>query len=206
MLRFVIALSLVAQLCLTSTAYAQSPQAETPAVQATPLPSPPPGAKLLPGGTSVVVSLLEEVSSATAHEDDQIGIVAKKEVRVNGDVLIAAGATGHATVTSVETAKSNGSGGKLAISIDWINAVDGGKVKLSPTNHASESGDSKGAASTATLLSWALLGPLGFFAHNFVRGRDVIIDKKKSFTVFTDHDVYIKDAIVTTPTDPYAPR
>jgi len=62
------------------------------------------------------------------------------------------------------------------------------------------------AASTATLLSWAPLGPFGFFAHNFVRGRDVSIDTKKTFTVFTDHDVYIKDAVTGADSDRYAPQ
>jgi len=65
-------------------------------------------------------------------------------------------------------------------------------LQLSTTNHASESGDSKGAASTATLLSWVLLGPVGFFAHNFVRGRDVTIGTDKTFTVFVDHDAHVQ--------------
>lgn len=149
---------------------------------------------------------MEAVSSATAHEGDQIGIIAKKPVKVNGNVLIAEGATGHATVTSVEGSGSNGSGGKLAISIDWIDAVDGGKVKLTQTNHASESGDKKGASSTATIATYLLLGPLGLFAHNFVRGREVTIDTKRTFVVFTDHDVYIKDAVIDQSSDQYAPR
>jgi hypothetical protein len=78
------------------------------------------------------------------------------------------------------------------MSVDWVYSVDGGKILLSTTNHASENGDQKGAASTATLLSWALLGPLGFFAHNFVRGKDVTIGTDKKFTVFVDHDVHVQ--------------
>jgi hypothetical protein len=154
----------------------------------------PAGSVVVPGGTSVAVAMTEPVSSATAKVDDQIGIVVKKEVVVAGWVVIPAGANGHATVTSVEGAASNGSGGKLSMSIDWVYSADGGKIQLSPTNHASENGDKKGAASTATLLSWALLGPLGFFAHNFVRGRDVTIGPDKTFTVFVDHDVHVLPA------------
>jgi hypothetical protein len=99
--------------------------------------------------------------------NDQVGIVVKKEVVVDGWVVIPAGASGHATVTNVEHAASNGSGGKLSMSVDWV-------------------------YSTATLLSWALLGPLGFFAHNFVRGKDVTIGTDKKFTVFVDHDVHVQ--------------
>ncbi len=36
-----------------------------------------------------------------------------------------------------------------------------------------------------------MLGPLGLFAHNFVRGRDMTIDTKQVFKVFVDHDVHV---------------
>jgi hypothetical protein len=193
-------------LFLTSPASAQSPDAVVPPAIPAAAPSEAPTGRLLPGGTTVTVALLEAISSGTAHEGDQIGIVARKAVRVNGSILIAEGANGHATVTSVEGSGGNGSGGKLAISIDWIDAVDGGKVKLTQTNHASESGDTKGAASTATIATYLLLGPLGLFAHNFVHGRDATIDTKKNFTVFVDHDVYIKDAVADQGSDQFAPR
>jgi hypothetical protein len=151
---------------------------------------------LVPGGTTVVVALTEPISSGTANVNDQIALVVKKEVDENGLAVIDAGANGHATVTSVTRASGNGSGGKIEMTIDWVYGVDGGKIALSQTNHASETGDNKGAASTATLLSWALLGPLGFFAHNFVRGHDVSIGTDKTFTVFVDHDVHVQSAQV----------
>lgn len=148
----------------------------------------------MPGGTTVVVSLTEPISSATASVNDQVAIVVKKPVDVNGWLIVPEGANGHATVTAVQHAGGNGSGGKITMSVDWVYSVDGGMIQLSTTNHASESGDSKGAASTATLVSWILLGPVGFFAHNFVRGRDVTIGTDKTFTVFVDHDVHVKAA------------
>jgi len=154
---------------------------------------------LVPGGTIVKVSLSEPLSSATAKEGDQVAIQVVKEVDVNGLCVIPKGSPGHATVETVETAGSNGHGGQLGLVMDWVYSEDGGKVKLSPSNHASENGQQKGAASTATILSYVLLGPLGLFAHNFVRGRDATIDTKKVFQVFVDRDVHV----VTTakPTD-----
>jgi cytoskeletal protein RodZ len=146
----------------------------------------------VPGGTTVLVALTEPISSATANVNDQVGVIVKRQVAVNGWIVVPAGANGHATVTAVEHAASNGSGGKLSMSVDWVYSADGGMVQLSTTNHASENGDAKGAASTATLLSWVFLGPLGFFAHNFVRGRDVTIGTDKTFTVFVDHAVHVR--------------
>jgi hypothetical protein len=166
----------------------------TPAPSPSPLLAPGVQTVLVPGGTSVTVSLTEAVSSGTAHVNDQIGIIVRDEVDVGGMVVIPAGSSGHATVTNVEQAAGNGSGGKLALTIDWVYSVDGGKVQLSQTNHASETGDTKGAASTATLISWVLLGPLGFFAHNFVRGKDVTIGMDKKFAVFVDHDTHVQSS------------
>jgi hypothetical protein len=76
--------------------------------------------------------------------------------------------------------------------VDWVYSSDGGMVQISTTNLASEGGDAKGAASTATLLSWVFLGPVGFFAHNFVRGREVTIRTDRIFTVFVDHAVHVR--------------
>ncbi len=166
-------------------------RATMPAPSASPS-STAPQTVLVPGGTTVAVALTEPISSATANIGDQVAIVVKKDVDAGGWLVVPIGSNGHATVTSVQHAAGNGSGGKIAMSIDWVYSADGGKIQLSETNHASESGDNKGAASTATLLSWVFLGPLGFFAHNFVRGRDVTIGTDKTFTVFVDHDVHIQ--------------
>lgn len=169
----------------------------------TPLPTPPntpqprltapPGGVVatVPGGTIVQVSLEEPISSATAQVGDQIAVRVTKEVDIGGWCVIPAGSPGHATVTVVDRAGSNGHGGQLGISIDWVYSEDGGRIALSPTSHASENGQRTGAASTATILSYVLLGPVGLFAHNFVRGRDVTLDTNKVFTVFVDQDVVV---------------
>ena len=153
-----------------------------------------PGATLVlvPGGTIVAVSLTEPISSASASVNDEIGVVVKKEVDAGGFGVVPAGAQGEATITTVDRAGGNGHGGQLAMSVDWVFSSDGGRIPLSTTNHASENGDQKGAASTATIATYLLLGPLGLFAHNFVRGKDVTIETDKVFTVFVDHDVHVQ--------------
>lgn len=176
-------------LALVATTAATPPPPPVPAASA-PAPAVT-NAVAVAGGTSVVVALTEPLSSATANVGDQVSIVVKKEVDVNGWIVIPEGANGHATVTTADRAHGNGSGGKLALSMDWVTSADGGKIKLSQTNHASENGDQKGASSTATIATYVLLGPLGLFAHNFVRGKDVTIDTNKTFTVFVDQDVHV---------------
>jgi hypothetical protein len=182
------------------------PDAAAPPSADSSVPAPPAPGQVLPGGTTVTVSLTEPLSSATASVDDQLAIIVRKPVVVNGLLFIPEGANGHATVTSVEHSGGNGSGGKLGITIDWVYAVDGGKIKLSQTNHASESGDTKGASSTATIATYLLLGPLGLFAHNFVHGKDVTIATKQNFVVFVDHDVHLVAQAYSGPKTEGAPR
>ncbi|MGH7708858.1 MAG: hypothetical protein ACREM8_02965 [Vulcanimicrobiaceae bacterium] len=146
----------------------------------------------LPGGTGVDVSVAEAVSSASANKDDTIPIVVDKEIDADGWVLIPKGAHGQATISDVERAGGNGHGGKIALTIDWVYSADGGKVVLSSVNHTQGGGDQKGASSTATIATYVLLGPLGLFAHNFVRGRDVTIDTKQVLHVFVDHTVHVR--------------
>lgn len=181
-----------------------APSSPTPAVAptngfdppATPKPGPPmtPTTIVLPGGTTVDVSLSEKVSSANANVGDTVPTVVDREVDAMGFVAIPKGANGQATITQVDHAGGNGHGGKLALTIDWCYSADGGKILLSTINHSAggEEMDKKGAASTATILSYALLGPLGLFAHNFVHGKDVTIDSTQTFKVFVDHDVHVK--------------
>jgi hypothetical protein len=186
---FCLAAAMCSAIAFSGEAQAQT-ASDSPAAVATAAPTITPG-ELLPGGTTITVGLQEPLSSSSAEVDDQIAIIVKKPVIIKGMLFIAAGANGHATVTSAAHSGGNGSGGKLAISMDWVTAADGGKIKVSQTNHSSETGDTKGASSTATIASYLLLGPLGLFAHNFVHGKDVTISPKQSFVVFVDHDVHL---------------
>jgi hypothetical protein len=165
---------------------------------ATPTPGflPAPGAVtivLLPGGTTVSVSLTTPISSNSANVGDTVPITVDKEVDVAGFVVIPKGANGLATVTMADRAGGNGHGGKLGLQMNWVYSADHGKVLLSDVNNAAgDDTDKKGAASTATILSYVFLGPLGLFAHNFVHGKDVTIPTTQVFKVFVDHDVHIQ--------------
>ena len=192
-----IVLSAILLACQASTLADPTPMPATSPTSAPATPQPArthtPGSTtvLIPGGTTVQVSLVEQLSSATANKDDTVAVVVTKEVDVDGFVVIAKGANGQATVASVDRAGGNGHGGKLGLTFDWVFGADGEKIQLTNVAANSETGDQKGAASTATIATYVLLGPLGLFAHNFVRGKDVTIPTDRVFTMFVDHDVHI---------------
>ena len=105
-------------------------------------------------------------------------------------------------MTTVEHAGGNGHGGKVVLTMNWAYAVDGTKVDLASTSQDGGSGDKKGSASTATIASYALLGPIGLFAHNFVHGKDVTIGTDKVFVLYTDHNIDIRPGHAIAPQIP----
>jgi hypothetical protein len=188
----------VPQLTVIATALPQA--APTPAASATAVataiasgaPAPPiPGMRLVPAGTQVPVSPTDKISSATAQVGDIIVIAAAQDVVVDGYVVVAKGAGGQAEIAAVERAHGNGGSGQLGIKMDWISAVDGERILLTSTLKSASEEDRKGGSSTATILSYALLGPVGLFFHNFSHGKEVVIDSSKILTAFTDSNVHI---------------
>ena len=145
----------------------------------------------IPGGTSVPIRMVDSISSGSAEVGDSFEFKAEDDVVVNGWVVISRGAEGRGEVTSVERAGGNGHPGKLGIKFDYIYASDGEKVRLTDVKKTKEGEDSNGASSTATIATYALLGPLGLFAHNLVKGHNLTIDSSKPFTVFVDDTVHV---------------
>jgi hypothetical protein len=137
------------------------------------------------------VTLTTTISSASAKAGDTFAFQSDKDVTVGDWVLIKKGAPGQGEITTVEGAGGNGGAGKLALQFDYITGADGLKIPLSSTNNTQGGEEKKGASSTATILGYALLGPLGLFAHNWVKGRQATIDPTTKLTVFIDHNVHV---------------
>ncbi len=130
-------------------------------------------------GTQVQVHVLKPVSSGTAVAGQSFAFEAAAPVIAGGHVVIAKGALGSGHV--VKAAKAQGkSAGEITLAFDTIHAVDGSNIRL--TEDSSVSGNAeKGKASTATIAATVALGPLGLFAHNMVKGKDVTITPDKKF-------------------------
>jgi hypothetical protein len=133
----------------------------------------------VPVGTKIQVNLVHQLSSGTAMPGQRFAFQATEPVIVNNHVVIAKGALGSGHV--VDATKAQGkSAGKMTLSFDRIHAVDGSMVWL--TEDSSVKGNSeKGKASTATIAATIALGPLGLFAHNMVKGKDITVTPDKSF-------------------------
>ena len=156
------------------------------------------------GGTPIEIALLEELSSSTAQVGERLRFRAINSITSDGWVLVEKGALGEAEVVNAEGASGNGHPGKLNIQFDWIYGADGLKIRLSDMPTTSNGEAQQGGASTATIASYLILGPIGLFAHNFVRGRDIVIEPTQSLQVYVDQTVHITPVTRLTDADGFA--
>jgi|ERR1700676_1811293 len=156
------------------------------------------GGAVVPTGLPISITLDAPLSSSSAQVGDKFAFVALKDVVSNGYVVVQKGAQGEGQIALAERAGGNGHPGKLGLQFNWIAAVDGSKIQLTDTQRTDEGEAKKGASSTATIATYVLLGPLGLFAHNFVRGRDVTLNEQSKISAYVDHTVNISSHISET--------
>jgi len=87
-----------------------------------PLPPAPPAAQVIPAGTRIVVSLGQTISSKTAQPGESFAATVVDPVRVNGEVLIRAGAPATGTVVDAKALGHFKGGAELAIRLDSVHA------------------------------------------------------------------------------------
>ena len=155
---------------------------------------------LVPMGTEVDLAVDSTISSGNAKVDDTFSLHALHDVIIGDKIVIAKGAHGQGEVTDVEPAGSNGHPGKITLQYDWIDSVDGLQIPLSDTQQQSNGDDKRGAASTATIASYVVLGALGLFAHNFVRGSDITIQPTTKLVCYTGRNMHIAPRVDDAPT------
>lgn len=129
----------------------------------------------IPVGTLVLVSVINEVSSASAKVGDLVPLQAASDVMIANNIVIPKGALGEAEIAVAEAAGGNGHPGKLGLTYHWITDVNGNRVLLSAIQTTAEEQQNHGAVSTASIVGYVLLGPLGLFVHNWVKGKQVIL-------------------------------
>jgi hypothetical protein len=196
--------ALVASALLPAQSIAQTVTPATQPAAADPAPAASTATVTVPGGTPLKVMLIEQVASNSAHTGDKIHFKAVDDVSVDGWVVIAHEAIGEGSVLSAESAGGNGHAGKMQLQFDWIYGADGLKIKLSDVAANANGDASKGAASTAAIASYLVLGPLGLFAHNFVHGKDVVVKTDQKIPIYVAQTVHVTPKIKVSSTDGFA--
>jgi hypothetical protein len=187
-MRRILASSLVLLSAFGNPALGQKDKTPAPPVHApVAARSGPPSPNTLQDGTAIKLRLGENLTSATAKAGQQVSFEVLEEVDVEGVPVIAKGAQALATVTTAETKKSMGRGGKLDVNVDSVRLLDGEKAALSATQNAKGGGHT--GAMTAGMVGTAIVffpaAPLLLFIH----GKDITIPKGTEVTAFVSGDM-----------------
>ena len=146
----------------------------------------------LEDSTPVQLRMGQTVSSADAHVGDSIVLEVLDEVRVGNVVVVAKGGTAIATVTTAQSKKNMGRGGKLDINVDYVKLVDGERAALRAVK------DVKGGGHTGAMTGAIVATSLVFFPAAplflFMKGKDITIPKGTEVTAFVSGNMSRKMA------------
>jgi hypothetical protein len=150
----------------------------------------------------VKLRLSQTISSAEAKVGQEIPFEVVEDISVDQVVVLPKGATAIANVTTAQTKKSMGRGGKLDISISYARLKDNEKVALRASQE-NKGGGHVGAmtgAMVATAIVFFPAAPLFLF----IKGKDITIPQGTEITAFVEGDMHL-DMANFAPPPPAAP-
>ena len=140
----------------------------------------------IPNGVVIEVEAPFTVSSQDVKKGDAISFRVVNPVKVDGVVVVNAGATATARVVEASRGGHFGRAGRLAWAMQDVTAVDGTRIPLQSSGRIV--GDSKGAkVATQMIITAAALpfiAPVALL-HGFKRGENAILPAGKRFEVLT---------------------
>jgi len=149
----------------------------------------------IPNGVVIEVEAPFTVSSQDVKKGDAISFRVVNPVKVDGVVVIAAGATATARVMKASRGGHFGRAGRLAWVMQDVTAVDGTRIPLQSSGRIV--GDSKGAKVATQMIITAaalpLIAPVALL-YGFKRGENAILPAGKRFEVLTQGVAEIKSS------------
>jgi hypothetical protein len=176
--------------CMLSSALAQSNLAPTASGQSQSTNVPANGTSkgfVLEDGTAVTLRLDRSLSSADAQAGDKVEFEVAEEISVNRIVVIPKDSPASGTVVEAHKKRRMGRAGKLDVTIDSVQLVDGEKVTLRAVKESqggSHAGLMAGGMVATSLIVWPA-APVFLLMH----GKDVTIAKGTEVTAYISGDV-----------------
>ena len=186
--------SLIVVCCMLSTAFAQSSSPPPPSSQNQPNahPTAPSKGFVLEDGTAVTLRLGRSLSSADAHAGDRVDFEVAEEVSVNRIVVIPKDSPASGTVIEAHKKRRMGRAGKLDVTIESVQLVDGEKATLRAVKESqggSHTGIMAGGMVATSLIVWPA-APVFLLMH----GKDVTIPKGTEVTAYISGEVRLDPA------------
>ena len=147
---------------------------------------------VIPAGIPIKMRITETVSSGTAKVGNAVMFEVIDPITINEKVVIPNGAKAVGTVTVAAPKKRMGRTGKLEITLDYILATDGSKIRITSDQKAA-AGSNVGKVVVATVAIGVLFfpaAPMMLMAH----GKDVSITQGTAITVYIngEHTLEVK--------------
>jgi len=183
--------SMIVVCSILATAVAQSSTPPTPSGQSQPTNGSSKGF-VLEDGTAVTLRLGRSLSSADAHDGDRVDFEVAEEISVNRIVVIPKDSPASGTVIEAHKKRRMGRAGKLDVTIDSVQLVDGEKATLRAVKESqggSHTGIMAGGMVATSLIVWPA-APVFLLMH----GKDVTIPKGTEVTAYVSGDVKLDPA------------
>jgi hypothetical protein len=183
--------SMIVVCSILATAVAQSSTPPTPSGQSQPTSGSSKGF-VLEDGTAVTLRLGRSLSSADAHDGDRVDFEVAEEISVNRIVVIPKDSPASGTVIEAHKKRRMGRAGKLDVTIDSVQLVDGEKATLRAVKESqggSHTGIMAGGMVATSLIVWPA-APVFLLMH----GKDVTIPKGTEVTAYVSGDVKLDPA------------
>ena len=187
--------SLIVVCCMVSTALGQSGLGPAPSGQSQSTNAPANGTSkgfVLEDGTAVTLRLGRSLSSADAHAGDRVDFEVAVEISIDRIVVIPKDSPASGTVIEAHKKRRMGRAGKLDVTIDSVQLVDGEKVTLRAVKESqggSHAGIMAGGMVATSLIVWPA-APVFLLMH----GKDVTIPKDTEVTAYISGDVKLDAA------------
>src|SRR3984957_9237170 len=187
--------SMIVVCSMLATAVGQSSAPPAPSGQSQPtnaLPGSSSKGFVLQDGTAVTLRLGRSLSSADAHAGDRVDFELAEEISVDRIVVIPKDSPASGTVIEAHKKRRMGRAGKLDVTIDSVQLVDGEKATLRAVKESqggSHTGIMAGGMVATSLIVWPA-APVFLLMH----GKDVTIPKGTGVTAYISGDVKLDPA------------
>ena len=145
---------------------------------------------ILHEGTPVRMRIMHTVSSATAHEGENVDFETLDDIAVNGVTVIPKNSTVMATVIIAKAKRRLARGGKIGLNIDYVRLPSGEKLAL--RGSPSSKGDGRGNLMTGAVIGTAVFVPVAAPLFLLMHGEEAAIYQGTEIHVYTNSDYKVE--------------
>ena len=142
----------------------------------------------VPNETLVRVKFIEPLNSRNAQVGDTAKLQVEEDVFQDGYLVFPKGALGQASVKTVRPAKRFARDGKMTVSFDYIEAIDGRRIHVIQGSRSERETATFAKAAGASIAGAIILGPIGLVGGAFLKGENVDIKEGSQLYIETDRE------------------